>query len=142
MEDFAKPEDNGTIHTGYCSCGAVSAICKGAAIRVSVCHCLDCKRRTGSAFSWNARFAAGQVRIEGEVASWRRAGPSGATTTRRFCPQCGVTIAYASDAEPEVVAIPCGAFADSGILKPHRTAWAERRNPWVEITAEPMEFGH
>lgn len=136
------PEDNETILTTRCNCGALSATCIGPPIRVSVCHCLDCKRRTGSAFSWNARFFLAQVRVEGEAASWRQAGPSGATTTRRFCPLCGVTIAYASDVEPDVVAIPCGTFADPGILVPDRTAWPERRNRWVEITAEPMEFGH
>lgn len=135
-------EDNETILTGRCSCGALSAICNGAPTRVSICHCLDCKRRSGSAFSWTARFPRAQVRIEGQAASWRQSGPSGALTTRRFCPLCGVTMAYASDADPEVVAIPCGVFADSGVLTPFRTAWAERRNPWVEITAEPMEFGH
>ena len=32
-----------------------------------------------------------------------------------------MTIAYDSDVEPEVVAIPCGTFADPGILAPHRT---------------------
>jgi hypothetical protein len=142
MSEVMRPERNGVTLTARCNCGALSAACDGAPIRVSVCHCLDCKRRTGIAFSWNARFSSAQVRIEGEAASWRQSGPSGATTTRRFCPLCGVTIAYASDAEPDVVAIPCGAFADAGILTPHRTAWAERRNPWVKITAEPMEFGH
>lgn len=142
MEKLTKPDDNPTILTGQCNCGALSVICNGAPTRVSVCHCLDCKRRTGSAFSWNARFSLAQVRIEGDAATWRRLGPSGAMTTRRFCPLCGVTIAYASAAEPEVVAIPCGIFADPSILTPVRTAWAERRNPWVEITADPMEFGH
>ncbi len=142
MEDVTTPKDDGTSLTGTCNCGALAVVCTGAPIRVSVCHCRDCKRRTGSAFSWNARFSATRVRIEGEAATWRRTGPSGAATTRRFCPVCGVTVAYASDAEPDVVAIPCGAFADPGILKPHRTVWAERCNPWVEITAEPMEFGH
>jgi hypothetical protein len=136
------PEDNEPILTGRCSCGALSTICNGAPARVSVCHCLDCKRRTGSAFSWNARFSSAQVRIEGEAASWRNVGPSGTTTTRLFCPVCGVTIAYVSDAEPDVMAIPCGGLDDAGILTPLRTAWAERRNSWVEITAEPMEFGH
>jgi len=129
------------VWTGRCNCGALAVTCTGAPIRVSVCHCTDCKTRTGSAFSWNARFSARQVGIEGASASWRSAGPSGAVTVRQFCPTCGVTIAYRSEAEPEIVAIPCGTLEGDGI-EPHRTAWEERRNAWVEITATRMEFGH
>jgi len=126
---------------GRCNCGALTVACTGEPIRVSVCHCTDCKRRTGSAFSWNARFAARQVQTWGGCTLWRNVGPSGAVTVRRFCPTCGVTIAYWSETEPEMVAIPCGTLEGDGPT-PHRTAWAERREPWVEITAEPMEFGH
>ena len=46
-----------------CSCGQLSATCSGEPVRVSVCHCLSCKRRTGSAFSFNARFAEMDVSI-------------------------------------------------------------------------------
>ena len=128
--------------TGACSCGALTVACSGSPVRVSVCHCRDCKRRTGSAFSWNARFARTDVRIGGQPASWSVQGPSGAVTTRQFCPRCSAIVAYSSDADPDVVAIPCGCLDDPGRLVPHRTAWAERREDWVEITAAPMEFGH
>lgn len=65
------PERDQTSLTARCGCGALRAICVGAPVRVSVCHCLDCKRRTGSAFSWNARFRSARVRVEGDAASWR-----------------------------------------------------------------------
>ncbi|TIT30564.1 MAG: aldehyde-activating protein, partial [Mesorhizobium sp.] len=48
-----------------CSCGQLSAVCSGEIVRISVCHCLDCKRRTGSAFSCNVRFKEGDVSIQG-----------------------------------------------------------------------------
>ena len=31
-----------------CRCGRVQAVCVGDPVRVSVCHCLDCQRRSGS----------------------------------------------------------------------------------------------
>ena len=34
-------------------------------MRISMCHCLACQRRTGSAFGVQARFPKERVRIEG-----------------------------------------------------------------------------
>ena len=39
-------------------------------VRVSACHCLDCKKRSGSAFAVQARWPADQVNFEGESKSW------------------------------------------------------------------------
>ncbi|TGQ96184.1 aldehyde-activating protein, partial [Mesorhizobium sp. M4B.F.Ca.ET.203.01.1.1] len=57
-----------------CSCGQLSATCSGEPVRISVCHCLDCKRRTGSAFSYNVRFAEADVSIEGRALQFTRVG--------------------------------------------------------------------
>ena len=42
-----------TGHTASCRCGQLKAIVTREPVRVSVCHCLDCQKRTGSAFSMN-----------------------------------------------------------------------------------------
>jgi hypothetical protein len=41
-------------------------------MRISVCHCLACKRRTGSAFSFNARFAEERVSLQGQAIEYTR----------------------------------------------------------------------
>jgi hypothetical protein len=64
-----------------CSCGQLSATCSGEPVRVSVCHCLACKRRTGSAFSFNARFPEDKVSIEGRSAEFTRIGDEGGRVT-------------------------------------------------------------
>jgi hypothetical protein len=43
--------------TASCSCGQLTVVTAGDPIRVSVCHCLACQRRTGSVFGAQARFA-------------------------------------------------------------------------------------
>ena len=55
-----------TTHTASCRCGQLPATVTGEPVRVSVCHCLDCQRRSGSAFAAQARFPAETVTIEGE----------------------------------------------------------------------------
>jgi hypothetical protein len=72
-----------------CSCGQLAAICTGEPVRVSVCHCLDCKRRTGSAFSNNARFRDEAVMIEGRAKEYTRISDAGSRVTYSFCPIAG-----------------------------------------------------
>lgn len=125
-----------------CACGQLAAICVGEPVRVSICHCLACKRRTGSAFSHNARFAIDAVAIEGRTKEYVRIADSGGRATFSFCPDCGATVLYRLDADPELIAIPAGAFADPRFPKPFLAFYDGRRCDWVEIRAEPLEtFG-
>jgi hypothetical protein len=108
-----------------------------------VCHCLACKRRTGSAFSFNARFAEDNVSIQGRAAEFTRMGDEGGRVTYSFCPDCGTTVHYRIDAQPGLVAIPAGAFADPSFPPPFLSFYHEsRRCRWVEVRAEPLQtFG-
>ena len=123
-----------------CSCGQLAAICKGEPVRVSVCHCLACKRRTGSAFSNNARFRDGDVTFEGRAKDYVRISDAGSRVTYSFCPDCGTTVHYRIDAQPGLTAIPVGAFADLDFPAPFLSFYHNsRRYPWVGIGAEPLE---
>ena len=44
--------------TASCSCGQLTATTTEDPIRVGICHCLACQRRTGSVFGAQARFPA------------------------------------------------------------------------------------
>ena len=39
-----------TARDASCGCGALTAHVEGDPVRISVCHCRDCKRRTGHHF--------------------------------------------------------------------------------------------
>ena len=59
-----------TNPTASCRCGQLRATVTGEPVRVSVCHCLNCKKRSGSAFAVQARWPAEQVTIEGRSSSF------------------------------------------------------------------------
>jgi len=123
-----------------CSCGQLSATCVGEPVRVSVCHCLNCKRRTGSAFSWTSRWAAADVAVEGRSAEFVLVGDEGGRATMSFCPDCGTTVYYRIDRQPDVIAVPVGGFADPGFPPPRVSVYdPSRRCAWVEIRTEPLE---
>lgn len=125
--------------TASCRCGRLGAVCVGEPVRVSVCHCLECKRRSGSAFSAQARWPAEQVTLSGEPTEWTTTGASGKWGRFRFCPTCGGTIAYEIEALPGLIAIPLGAFADPHFPPPMFSVYEESKHAWVEITGEDVE---
>jgi hypothetical protein len=104
---------------------------------------LACKRRSGSAFSYNVRFAEDDVSIQGRAVEFTRIGDEGGRVSYSFCPDCGTTVHYRIDTQPGLAAIPVGAFADPSFPPPFLSFYHEsRRCEWVEVRAEPLKtFG-
>ena len=125
--------------TATCRCGQLSATCKGEPVRVSVCHCLECQRRSGSAFATQARWPEADVTVSGKSTEWERVADSGHKATYRFCPECGSTLAFIIEGWPGVIAIPVGAFADLHFLTPRFSVYEHRMHSWVEILGDGVE---
>jgi hypothetical protein len=85
------------------SCGQLKLVVEAEPLRVSVCHCLACQRRTGSAFGFQARFPRDRVEIIGSSHEYTRISDDGQRGTFSFCPQCGATVYYMIASAPEVV---------------------------------------
>jgi hypothetical protein len=56
-----------TNRRAACSCGQLHLAIEGEPVRISVCHCFECQRRTGSVLSNQARFPREQVTIAGKA---------------------------------------------------------------------------
>ena len=102
-------------------------------MRVSVCHCLACQRRTGSAFGFQARFPRDRVEIHGRAHEYVRISDDGESRRFSFCPECGATVFYVIDADPDVIAVPVGVFADPSFPPPRVSVWESRRHAWVTV---------
>ena len=132
-----------TVHTASCRCGQLKAEATGDPVRVSVCHCLDCKKRSGSAFAVQARWPEEQVRFEGLSKTWTHHADSGNRITHHFCPECGSTVHYRIEGKFDgLVAIPLGAFDDPYFLAPKFSVWEERKHDWIEISGGDVEHSH
>ncbi|MGZ8694496.1 MAG: GFA family protein [Gaiellaceae bacterium] len=120
-----------------CSCGQLRVRVEGDPVRISLCHCLACKRRTGSAFGYQARFLAENAEIEGRHTDYtRRSDEGGQSGTFSFCPDCGATVFYTSEPTPELIAVPVGAFADPAFPPPTVSVYESRRHAWVALPAD------
>ena len=115
-----------------CNCGQLEVACEGEPRLVSMCHCLECQRRTGSVFGVQAWFLQRQIVAAGDSREFVRAGDNGGSLTFRFCPACGSTVYWEAAAYPGLIAVAVGAFADPAFPPPQRAVWEKRRHGWID----------
>ena|SRR5437899_1803599 len=114
-----------------CACAQLSARCAGEPLLVSLCHCLECQKRTGSAFGLAAFFPRGAVETSGEARQFSRRSDSGKSVTFHFCPHCGSTVFWEAERKPDAIAVAVGTFADPTFPAPAQTVYADHRHPWA-----------
>ena len=120
-----------TTRLAACSCGQLRARVTGDPVRVSICHCLNCQRRTGSPFAQQARFPREQVTLEGQSTRYVLAGDEGSHASFHFCPHCGSTVWYEAEGLEAYISIPVGAFADPDFPVPTVSVYEQRMHRWV-----------
>ncbi len=123
------------LHEGGCACGAVRFTVRGEPLRVGLCHCMTCRKAHASAFNPCVIFAADQVEIKGDVASW----PSSPGYDLQFCPKCGSRMAGGNGEEIEV---SLGSFDEPGLFEPQYELWVVRREPWLAPLDVPQFTGN
>ena len=122
-----------TTRSAACCCGQLHLTIEGEPSRSSMCHCLECQRRTGAVISNQARFPREQITFIGKATMWKRTAESGNTLTFYFCPTCGSTVYLENEAFPEFVAVAIGTFADPNFSAPTVSVWEQTRHPWVSL---------
>jgi hypothetical protein len=119
--------------TARCGCGQLSASVRGAPVGVYACSCLNCQRTSGSAFSYSALFPAAAVTVAGARTVWRHESNAGRWVESEFCPTCGMTLCFRTEAYPGIVGIAAGGFADPDFAPPEGLYWASRRHRWLNF---------
>ena len=102
-------------------------------MRISMCHCLACQRRTGSAFGMQARWPKDRVEITGRHTEYVRISDAGNERRFRFCPDCGTTVFWTNEDSPDLIAVAIGTFADSSFPQPTVSVHESRRYPWFSL---------
>ncbi len=124
------------VRRAECSCGRLSVTVTGDPVRISICHCLACQRRSGSLFAAQARWPRDRAVIAGASSEFARTGDEGTTARFHFCPVCGATVYYLMDAMSDFIAVPIGAFADPDFPPPMISMYDDRRHRWLDLPAE------
>ncbi|MGE0575122.1 MAG: GFA family protein [Reyranella sp.] len=124
---------------GGCVCGAVRFTATGEPLRVTICHCTWCQRRTGTAFGTEVVFNADQVTMAGKVSRYRHVSDlSGRWLDVEFCPRCGTNLGFTLQAAPGLRTLPAGAFDEPRSISPERYpfrhVFVRSRRDWSDLS--------
>lgn len=128
-------------HTARCACGAASITVSDEPKIHAVCHCTNCKQRTGSAFGISAYFhrdAVIEKMGDTSVYAFHHAAMNH-DQERHFCGKCGTTLYWTISAMPELVGIAGGCFGETDIGLPTMSVTHAKKLPWVELPASWRE---
>lgn len=117
-----------------CCCGACALEVEGEPVLNALCHCDNCKRRTGSGFGWSAYFRDAQVVARrGELARYQVATTD---ADRFFCAACGTTLYWTSATFMSGhTGIAGGCFTETPLPEPMLSARDPQRCAWLTLPA-------
>jgi hypothetical protein len=127
---------------GGCLCGSVRYACEADPMATANCHCTDCQRQTGSAFSTFIAVPRDAFQVEGDtLSSYTTTGEdTGKETTRHFCTNCGSPVMSFNEAMPDVVFIKAGSLDDRSWVSPQLDVFCDSAQPWVVDDSERPRF--
>jgi hypothetical protein len=94
------------MKTGSCLCGAVSFEVRGGLRPVIACHCLQCRKQTGTYMSATACADTDLAFTRQDGLKWFR---SSAEAQRGFCKECGSVLFWKADGS-DTTSISAGAI--------------------------------
>jgi hypothetical protein len=116
---------------GGCLCGTVRFRLQGNPVRAGLCHCLDCRKATGSFYSAFAIWPRDAFEGTGAV---------GVYEGRSFCLYCGGRVYSLRDDEAEIM---LGSLDQApGDIAPGDEFWIGRREEWMEALPWADQFQH
>ena len=105
------------VRTGGCLCGTVRYSVRGEPVHVGRCHCTDCRRESGSAFTVYAQWPVEDFEVSGEIVSYHGRG---------FCPRCGSRLLNPPEAGDGLVEVRIGTLDDAPFaLTPDAELWVK-----------------
>ena len=121
--------------TGQCLCGAITYELLNPPAMAGVCHCKNCQRQAGSAFSTLAGVAKSDFVLKsGEMKLYSDSDTdSGNTVERYFCGDCGSPIYSAVPGSPDVFFLKTGTMDDTTDFEPQFHVWCSTKQNWVDL---------
>lgn len=121
--------------TGRCLCGQIQYELSEAPAVTGVCHCKNCQRQAGSAFSTLAGAARDSFKLtRGEPKLYRDADTdSGNAVERYFCGNCGSPIYSALPGQPDMIYLKTGTLDDTSEFRPMFHVWCDSKQDWVTL---------
>jgi hypothetical protein len=106
-----------------------------------MCHCFECQRRTGSAFSVAVFYERSRVSVtSGTAHLFERGSASGFPVRFHFCAGCGSNVYWEPARMPDLVGVALGAFADPSFPRPQQSVWTRDKHAWIDLPTDMVTF--
>ena len=126
--------------TGGCLCGQIRYSANAEPAFVGVCHCKNCQKQTGTAFSVLVGIPRSEMSIHGSLKTFHDTGGSGQAVKRNFCPECGSPIFTDAAMIPDVAFIKAGTLDDTSWLDPKMHIYCDSKEEWTFIPEGSQKF--
>jgi hypothetical protein len=120
-----------SLFSGGCACGAVRYDCSTSPITMVNCHCRDCQRASGSAYSPTVIVPTATFQlVRGEPRFHEIMVANGNIARRAFCGECGSPLFASSSAHPEMTGVRAGSLDDPSWFRAERDVWIRSAQLW------------
>lgn len=118
-----------------CCCGQLSIEVAAEPEIHGVCHCNNCKKRTGSAFGISSYFNIEQVTNQnGEASCYSLHNAEQSHDQERyFCKKCGTTLFWKVSTMPDLIGIAGGCFIKDPLGEPTFSASHTNSCSWLTL---------
>ncbi len=125
--------------TGGCLCGKVRY--QGSEPRGGGhCHCLDCRRSSGTGHCSHMVVPKAAFKVEGEMRFYDSPTDSGNRVSRGFCPHCGSPVYSKNSAMQDMVFVRASSLDDPEVFQPQMVVYTKRELSWNKLDAALPSF--
>lgn len=127
--------------TGGCQCGEMRYESAGEPLALYVCHCLECRKQSASAFGMSLEVPRDGLRLtRGTPKFWTRASDSGRRIRCAFCPSCGSRLWHQAEGTPATVTLKAGSLDEAVDFSTAIHIWTSRKLPGLAIPPGATTF--
>lgn len=116
---------------GSCLCGGVAYEIDGPIRSPRFCHCLNCRKFSGTAGAAWGVVSADDFRLIHSHSGVTKYDSGGGL--RAFCSACGSPVWYEPAGQPRFRGVPLGAMDDGEVPAPEMHVWTKSMPPWTSV---------
>jgi hypothetical protein len=116
--------------TGGCLCGRVRYQSDREPVAAGHCHCVDCRKSSGTGHCSHLAVPEAGFRITGNLTFYASPSDSGHAVSRGFCPACGAPLYSTNEAMPGMVFVRASSLDDPEVFRPQVVVYTSRAPSW------------
>lgn len=129
-----------TGFSGSCLCEAVKYTSSNNPNMVAHCHCVDCRKSSGTGHCTHVVVPEDGFDVRGIVKFYERPADSGNIVSRSFCPDCGSPVFSRNSSMSGTVFLRASTLDDLEIIQPQMIVYASSAASWDHMNPDLASF--